>query len=155
MMKEIESGTRSKGTRILLYAILAGLFFEAQPYSVTLLGVRLRISLVLAVIGIAAIAYGILKSGVPPRFAAADKFLWLYMGVNLVSLVMSPDKLRSVKIAVLLGFLILFYHLVVILASKPKIFDEALHVFLSIGLIQIGFGLYHVVAGMVRVLALP
>ncbi|MDW7761824.1 MAG: O-antigen ligase family protein [Acidobacteriota bacterium] len=150
MMKDIESGTRQTGTRILLYAILAGLFFEAQPYSVTLLGVRLRISLILAVIGIAAIAYGILRSGVPPRFAVADKFLWLYMGVNLVSLVMSPDKLRSVKIAVLLGVLILLYHLVVILASRPKIFDEAIHVFLSIGLIQIGFGLYQVAAGMLR-----
>ena len=150
MMKDIESGARSTGARILLYAILAGLFFEAQPYSATLLGFRLRISMVLAVIGIAAIAYGILRSGIPPRFAAADKFLWIYLGVNLVSLVMSPDKLRSVKIAVLLGFLILLYHLVVILASKPKIFDEAIHVFLSIGLIQIGLGLYQVVAGTVR-----
>lgn len=134
----------------LIYGILLTLFLEAHVFSFFLEDVRIRISQLLELIAIFCIflAASIRKTYL--RKTPLDFPLWSYILVNFISLSNAVWIRRSIKIALLLFSLSLLYYVVVNLINSPKVFDRAFNFLLYIGVAEIIYGLYQVLAGMLN-----
>lgn len=142
-----------KVNRLILYAMILVLFFEAYAFSVTILGVRIRLGLALSCLAVLVVLVGWLCRGWRLPKTGFDFFLWGYLGVNALAILKSQDLQRGIKITALLLVLILLFYVFLFLLFKKEIFSRAFRLFLWTGVVEITYGLYQVAAGMIRFLA--
>ena len=138
--------------RYLLNLIIVTLFFDAQVYSFYLFGARIRPVQVVGLIGFLLVLAASFLGKVHFRRTFLDLPLWCYLGVNFLAILGSRQLNRSLKIAILLISLVILYYLVVALIPNREVFDRAFRFLLLAGVVEIGFGLYQVAAGLVNIL---
>jgi len=72
----------------------------------------------------------------------------MYIGINFLALKNSTSLSRGLKISILLLGLALLYYVVINCVTSKRIFLRAFNLMLFIGLTEISYGLYQVIAGM-------
>lgn len=141
-----------KLNRLVLFGMILALFFEANPFSVRIFGVRIRAVQVLACAGAFVVLAGVLAKRWPLQKTRLGPFLWGYLGVNALAILNSQDPRRGIKITILLFSLILIFFVMVYLLLKKEIFVRAFHLFLWAGMAEMAYGLYQVGAGLINLI---
>jgi len=133
---------------IAVYLICLTLFFEADVFSFFVLGARIRSSLVVASIALIALVLLFAFRKINLEKTPLDVFLWMYIGVNFLALKNSTSVSRGLKISLLLLGLALLYYVVINSVTTKEIFLKAFNLMLFIGMAELSYGLYQVIAGM-------
>lgn len=134
----------------IIYGIILTLFLEGHKFSFYLFGARIRIIQVIEVMGIFYIVLSFLLGKYRIRKTPLDLPLWSYLGVNFLAITNAVWFTRSVKISVLLLSLALLCYLVYSIITTKEIFDKSFKLLLYIGVVEIIYGIYQVVAGMLN-----
>lgn len=133
---------------LIIYLIIFFLFFEAQVFSFNIFGARIRLTQALEVIALFAFFIYMIMGKAKPQKTPLDLLLWCYIFVNFISLKNAVDLNRSLKISILLLSLVLLYYVVINFLNKKEIFERAFNLLLYVGLVEVIYGLYQVIAGM-------
>jgi len=83
-----------KLNRLIIYLIILCLFFEAQVFSVNILGARVRSSQFIACLGILFLLAGIFCLRFKLKKTQADLLLWIYQGINFLAMIKSSQPWR-------------------------------------------------------------
>jgi len=133
---------------IAIYLIIITLFLEASIFSFYLLGARIRIVQIIEIIVLFCIfirfsigKFRFLKTPI-------DVPLFGYLLINFIAIINSPSIYRSLKISILLLSLALLYYIIVNYIDNKELFVNAFNLLLYVGLLEIIYGLYQVVAGI-------
>lgn len=131
-----------------VYAVIIFLFLEANIFSFYFAGARIRIVQVIEVIVLFSLLVRVSIGKSKLVKTPIDLPLWGYILVNFIAIVNSPSIVRGLKIAILLLSLALLYYIFVNFVNSKELFKKAFNLLLYIGLAEIIYGLYQVVAGM-------
>lgn len=132
----------------LIYAIIITLFFEGYAFSFYLFGTRIRTVQIVEIITLFNLLIAIVLGKTKLKKTPLDFPLAAFILVNFVALVNAPSFSHGLKVAVLLLSLALLYYVIVNSITKRKLFDKAFNLLLCIGLVEILYGLYQVLAGI-------
>ncbi len=132
----------------LIYAIIAPLFLEADFFSFHFFGARIRIIQIIEIVALICLIVRVTMSVSKLKKTPIDAPLCGYILINFAAIINAPSIIRSLKIAVLLLSLALLYYIIVNLIDSKELFKKAFNLLLYIGLAEIIYGLYQVVAGM-------
>lgn len=135
---------------LLVFLMTLSLFFEGHAFSFYFLQARIRIIQILEIIGIFYLFFGAFTKRLTLRSSPIDKFIWGYIAINAISLVNAKWFGRSLKISLLLFSLALLYYLFYNLLGARKIYEKAFKFLIYTGLLQIMYGLYQVIAGIIN-----
>jgi len=131
-----------------VYAVIIFLFLEANIFSFYFVGARIRIVQVIEVVVLFSLLVRVSIGKSKLVKTPIDLPLWGYILVNFIAIVNSPSIVRGLKIAILLLSLALLYYIFVNFVDSKELFNKAFNLLLYIGLGEIIYGLYQVVAGM-------
>jgi len=132
---------------------LLSLFFEGNAYSFYLFGARIRISQLITVLGILYFALGLFvgKGKMKIKKTPIDVLVLMYIGINFLAVSQAVFMARSFKITLLILSLYLIYFLLVNFITTKQRFDKAFRMLLWVGMIEISYGIYQVIAGVINV----
>ena len=136
---------------LLIYLLLSSIFVESVNFSFYFFGMRIRISQLIALLALLYLVTGWLLEKFNIKRTPIDIPLWSYMLLNIVALINAAWLGRSIKITLLLFSSVILYYIVVNLVNSANVFHKALHFLMVAGIIEIGYGLYQVLAGMLNV----
>jgi len=134
--------------KFIIYAIILTLFLEARVFSFYFAGARIRIVQLVEIIAILIIILALLFNKIALKKTPIDLFLWAYILANFISLINAPLIERSLKIFILLVSLALLYCIIVNLVTEIELFNKAFNLLLYVGIAEILYGIYQVLAGM-------
>jgi len=135
----------------LVYAIVVTLFLEARTLSFYFFGARIRITQIFEIVGLFGLLLAVLIGETRLKKTPIDLALWAYIGINFIAISNAVWFARSLKIAVLLLSLALLYYLIVNLITTNDLFNKAFNLLLYMGLLEISFGIYQILAGICNV----
>jgi hypothetical protein len=132
---------------LLTGLLVVAVFFEGSGFSLQFLGIRVRSVQLLEIVFLGFLGMLWLLGKWRWQKSPLDYWLLAYLGINFIAIFNSQWQARSVKIFLLLVSLALLYWLVYQLLRTAKDFFLAFAVFLAMGILQVLFGLYQVLAG--------
>lgn len=135
---------------IILYIIVLSLFFEGQPFSFYFGDYRVRVSLLLTVIGCVSLGIHFVMGRRRLRKTPLDLPIIAYLLINFISIYNAAWVSRGYKIALLLLSLAVMYVLVVNMLTEERTYMKAFRVLLWTGVAEAAYGVYQVVAGMLN-----
>lgn len=135
---------------LILYLIIIALFFEAQPFSFYVGDFRVRISLLLTVIGSLSLGIHFLIGRRNLQGSPIDLPIIAYVLVNFISIYNAAWVGRGYKIALLLLSLAVMYMLVVNFLRDENVYKKAFRLLLWAGIAEAAYGLYQVGAGILN-----
>jgi len=133
---------------IAIYLIILTLFFEADVFSFELYGARIRSSQIIASVALVVLLILFGSRKIQLKKTPLDIYLWMYIGINFLALKNSTSLNRSLKISILLLSLALLYYVVINFVTTKELFLKVFKLMVFVGLAEIAYGLYQVVAGM-------
>ncbi|KPL08710.1 hypothetical protein AMJ85_08130 [candidate division BRC1 bacterium SM23_51] len=142
-----------------LYLIIATIFLESTTFSFYVGGARVRPAQVLLLPALATMALFWAGGSIRARRVPLLVPLLFYLACNFLSALFSASPQQCFKILLLLTSGVLFYVVTYTLVrDDPRAWPSLFRFFVFIGLLQVGYGLYQVMAGYLNVrlgLALP
>jgi hypothetical protein len=133
-----------------LSMMMLTLFFEADPFSLFLGGVKVRVSQTISIIALIALVFVILIGKARIRKTPIDFALWSYVVINFIAVLGAVSSQRSIKISFLLLSLVLFFYVVIQLGNERNSFGTAFWFLLVGGFAEVCYGLYQVLAGILN-----
>lgn len=131
-----------------VYLIILTLFFEAHIFSFYTMGARIRISQVIEVVAIIVMILFLSSGKARLKKTPLDIFLWIYIGINFLSIKNAAYVNRSLKISILLLGSALLYYVMVNFITKKELFFKTFYLLLYVGIIEVIYGLYQVFGGI-------
>lgn len=137
-------------SQLIIYAIIASLFLEAEVFSFILFDTRIRIVQIMGVIALLYALILVVLRRMTIKTTSIDLHLWGYIAVNIVSIYYAHWMSRGVKISLLLFSLVLLYYAVTMLLSINNNFNKSFKFLIIVGILEVSYGIYQVIAGMMN-----
>jgi O-antigen ligase len=132
-----------------VYILIAAIFLESCTFSLYVGGARLRPAQFVLLPALATLALGTATGRTHiPRIPLLAPLVF-YLACSLLSTLLGPVPGQSLKIFLLMASLVALYIVTyVLLRDDPAIWPSMFRFFMLVGLLEIGFGLYQVAAGL-------